>query len=193
MVTFDAYFSNVLMHELAHGLGPGNIKKADGTETTVNKALQTLYAPLEEAKADIMGLYNKAFLRDQDYITEEQLQQGYVSFLPGFFRAIRFGATSAHGKANMMEYNYIKEKGGITYNATTGRYTVNMDKMPGAVNAMTHDLTMIQAMGDYDKAQAFIDKYGQMPEEVKTQLEKMTSIPVDIEPQYTAAKYLIES
>jgi len=190
LVEFDIYFSNVLMHELAHGLGPGNIRLPDGTETTVNRELKTLYPPLEEAKADIMGLYSTAYLVQQGYLPKEHETKAYVNFLPGFFRAIRFGATSAHGKANMMEYNYMKEKGAITLDAGTGRYHVNLDKMPGAVREMTRELSMIQALGDYEAAEAFIAKYGDMPPEVARQLEKLKSIPTDIEPVYTAEKFL---
>ena len=112
-VDFDAYFNNVLMHEMAHGLGPGTIKRADGTESTVSRELKELYAPLEEAKADITGLYCSKILLDEGFFPEGSDIKGYVSFLPGFFRAIRFGATSAHGKANMMEFNYMLEQGAI--------------------------------------------------------------------------------
>ncbi len=192
LVTFDAYFSNVLMHELSHGLGPGTITLADGSETTVNQALQTLYSPLEEAKADIMGLYNKEFLAMQGYLKLPDLKKAYVSFLPGFFRAIRFGATSAHGKANMMEYNYCKEQGAILYDEATGRFKVDLNKMPGAVRNMTRDLCMIQALGDYDKAKAFIDKYSVMPTEVENALKGLTDIPVDIVPSYSAERFLRE-
>jgi hypothetical protein len=189
-VNFDSYFSNVLMHELAHGLGPGTITLADGTETTVNQVLKTLYSPLEEAKADIMGLYNKTLLVKEGYITQEELEKSYVCFLPGFFRAIRFGVHEAHGKANMIEYNYLLEKGAISLDADTDRYTVHFDKMPAAVEGLTHDLCMIQALGDYQAAEAFLEKYGHPTDEVLRMIEKMTDIPTDIEPQYRAAKYL---
>jgi hypothetical protein len=190
MVEFDIYFSNVLMHELSHGLGPGHIRLADGTETTVSRELKTLYPPLEEAKADIMGLYNTAYLVRQGYLPQEHETKAYVNFLPGFFRAIRFGATSAHGKANMMEYNYMKEKGAITLDEGTGYYKVNLDKMPAAARAMTEELCMIQALGDYEAAEKFIAKYGKVPPEVERQLAKLKSIPTDIEPVYAAEKFL---
>jgi len=189
-VNFDSYFTNVLMHELAHGLGPGTITLADGTETTVNKALQTLYSPLEECKADIMGLYDKAFLVEQGYITKEELEKSYACFLPGFFRAIRFGVHEAHGRANMIQYNYLLDRGAITLDAKTERYTVHFDKMPEAIKALCHDLCMVQANGDYEAAQAFLDKWGEVPAIVEKQLKSLETIPTDIEPVYTAAKYL---
>ncbi len=190
MVNFDTYFNNTLMHELAHGLGPGNITLADGTETTVGRALKTHYSAIEEAKADITGLYNTGYLVKQGYFPKEAETKAYINFLPGFFRAIRFGATSAHGKANMMEFNYMKQKGAITLDEKTGRYHVNLDKMPVAVRAMTAELLTIQALGDYEKAGAFIAAYGEMPDEVARQLKKLESIPTDIEPLYEAASFL---
>ena len=188
-INFDSYFTNVLMHELAHGLGPGKIV-VDGRETTVSRELKTLYAPLEEAKADIMGLYNKAFLVDQGYITAEELEKSYVCLLPGFFRAIRFGTNEAHGRANLMEYNYLKEKGAISLNPETDRYTVHLDKMPEAIQAMTRDLCMIQALGNYENAEEFIAKYAVVPDELEGMLEKLSSIPTDIEPVYDAEDFL---
>jgi hypothetical protein len=190
MIEFEIFFSNVLLHELSHGLGPGDITLPDGTETTVNQALKTLYSAIEEAKADIMGLYNTAYLAEQGYFSKDHETKAYVNFLPGFFRAIRFGATSAHGKANMMEFNYMMEKGAIELDPGTDRFRVNLAKMPGAVRSMTHDLCMIQALGDYDAAEALIDKYGNMVPDVERQLEKMSSIPTDIELVYEAEKYL---
>jgi hypothetical protein len=190
MIDFDIFFSNVLLHELSHGLGPGDITLADGTRTTVNKQLKTLYSAIEEAKADIMGLYNTAYLAEQGYFSKEHEMKAYVNFLPGFFRAIRFGATSAHGKANMMEFNYMREKGAIEIVDGTGRLRANLDKMPGAVRSMTNELCMIQALGDYDAAEAFIDKYGRMVPEVEEQLARMSQIPTDIELVYESEKFL---
>jgi hypothetical protein len=189
-IEFDIFFNNVLLHELSHGLGPGDITLPDGTETTVNQQLKTLYSAVEEAKADIMGLYNTAYLVQQGYFSKEHEMKAYVNFLPGFFRAIRFGATSAHGRANMMEFNYMREKGAIELVADTDRFRVNLDKMPEAVRSMTHDLCMIQALGDYDAAEAFIAKYGRMVPEVKRQLEKMNQIPTDIELLYESQKFI---
>jgi len=187
-VDFDAYFNNVLMHEMAHGLGPGTIKRADGTETTVSRELKELYAPLEEAKADITGLYCRKILVRKGFFPKGSDIKGYVSFLPGFFRAIRFGATSAHGKANMMEFNFMLEQGAIELDPKTDRFHVNLDKMPAAVEAMSNKLLMIEAMGDYDTAAAFIAKYGETTPDVQRMLERLGNVPVDIEPIYSAEK-----
>jgi hypothetical protein len=190
MIEFDIFFSNVLLHELSHGLGPGDITLPDGTKTTVNQELKTLYSSIEEAKADIMGLYNTAYLVQQGYFSKDHETKAYVNFLPGFFRAIRFGATSAHGKANMMEFNYMMEKRAIELDPETDRFRVNLAKMPDAVRSMTRDLCMIQALGDYDAAEAFINRYGNMVPDVERQLEKMSTIPTDIELVYEAEKYI---
>jgi hypothetical protein len=187
-VNFDAYFNNVLMHEMAHGLGPGTIQRADGSVTTVSRELKELYSALEEAKADITGLYCRKILMRKRFFQEGSDIRGYVSFLPGFFRAIRFGATSAHGKANMMEFNFMYEQGAIELDPKSDRFHVNLDKMPAAVEAMTRALLMIQALGDYDAAAEFIAKYGEPSPDVERMLERLSDIPVDIEPVYTAEK-----
>jgi hypothetical protein len=187
-VDFDAYFNNVLMHEMAHGLGPGTIQRADGSVTTVSRELKELYSALEEAKADITGLYCRKILMRKRFFKEDSDIRGYVSFLPGFFRAIRFGATSAHGKANMMEFNFMREQGAIELDPKSDRFHVNLDKMPAAVEAMTRALLMIQALGDYDAAAEFIAKYGETSPDVERMLERLSDIPVDIEPVYSAEK-----
>ena len=189
MVNFHSYFTNALMHELSHGLGPGSIV-VGGRRTTVSRELRDLYAPLEEAKADIMGLYNKAFLVSRGEWDRDDLEKSYVCFLPGFFRAIRFGIHEAHGKANLIEYNYLKEKRAVTLDERTGYYTVHVDRMPDAIRALTHDLCMIQARGDYDAAKAFIERYAQVPPEVTAHLDRLDDIPADIEPIYAAASML---
>jgi hypothetical protein len=191
-VVFDAYFNNTLMHEISHGLGPGTIIK-DGVETTVNRELKELYSAIEEAKADILGLYCTRVLLKEGFLEKGSDTRGYVCFLPGFFRSIRFGATSAHGKANMMEFNYLREKGAITLNPETDKFHVDLDKMPGAVEAMSKELLMIEALGDYEGAKAFIDKYGEMGEDLERLLGKLDKIPVDIEPLFAAESYLEES
>ena len=178
------------MHEMAHGLGPGKILDSEGNETTVSRELKELYPPIEEAKADITGLYCRRVLVKEGFFPEESTTRGYVSFLPGFFRAIRFGATSAHGKANMMEFNFMREQGAIVYNEEKGYFHVDLEKMPAAVEALTRELLMIEAMGDYDQAKAFIEKYGQMTPDLEKILERLGDIPIDIEPLYEAEKFV---
>jgi hypothetical protein len=116
--------------------------------------------------------------------------KGYVCFLPGFIRAIRFGAGEAHGSANMMEFNFFREQGAIAFDSQTGKFHVNLDKMPAAVEAMANKLLMIQALGDYNGASAFIEKYGQSSPELEAVLKTLKDIPVDIEPVFAAEEYL---
>jgi hypothetical protein len=192
-VDFETFFGSTLMHEFAHGLGPGNIVLPDGTKTSVSKELKDLYPSIEEAKADILGLYNTAYLVKDGFFPEDMAKTAYVTFLPGFFRAIRFGIHEAHGKANMMEFNFIMEKGGFTFDSNTGKYHVDFDKMPGAVKEMANKLLMIEATGDYAAAKAFIEKYGKMPHDLDGMLKNLVTIPVDVEPIFDTAKsYLKE-
>jgi hypothetical protein len=183
-IDFEAFFNHTLMHELAHGLGPGTITLPDGSKTTVNQALKTLYSPLEECKADVMGLFNNQYLLKQGVITKEQLERQYVVFLPGLFRSVRFGLHEAHGKGNMIQYNWFKDQGAIVLNETTDRYSVNFDKMGEAAMSLTRELCMLQAKGDYAAAQAFVDKWGNVPPEVERIVGKLSAIPSDIAPDY---------
>ncbi|HEX5133403.1 MAG TPA: peptidase [Candidatus Krumholzibacteria bacterium] len=187
LVNFDTYFYFSVLHELAHGLGPGTITLADGTRTTVNQVLQTLYSPLEECKADVMGMYNAAFLVEKGNMTQEDLNRMYVTFLPGLFRAVRFGLHEAHGKGNMIQYNWFKDQGAIVHNPETDRYTVVLDKMPEAAKSLTRELCLLQARGDYAAAEAFLDQWGAVPPEVERIVGRLSSIPSDVEPLYDKA------
>jgi hypothetical protein len=193
LVSFDSFFGNTVMHELAHGLGPGTITLADGTKTTVNLALKTLYSPLEECKADVMGLYNTAFLVGKGYYTKDNLDRAYVVFLPGFFRAVRWGLHEAHAKGNMIQYNWYKAQGALVHDPATDRYTVVLDKMPEAVKSLTHELCMLQARGDFDAAQAFVDQWGTVPPEVERIVAKFAGIPTDVAPNYDASRFMTAS
>jgi hypothetical protein len=192
-VTFDAFFGTSVLHELSHGLGPGTITLPDGSKTTVNLALKTLYSPLEECKADVMGLYNTEFLVAKGFYTKENLDQAYVVFLPGFYRAVRWGLHEAHAQGNMIQYNWYKDKGAIVYDATTERYTVVLDKMPEAVKSLTSALCMVEANGDFAAAQAFVDQWGVIPAEVEKIVGKFGNIPTDVAPNYDASRFMTAS
>jgi hypothetical protein len=185
LITFDAYFTHVLMHEMAHGVGPGFITLADGTQTDVNRALRELYAPVEEAKADIVGLWSIPHLVDKGEFPDEFEQQVYASFLGGIFRSVRFGAAAAHGKANMVIYNWLMEREAYVHDPATGRHRVEMDRMREAVGSLAHEILTLQAEGDYDRAKLLLDRYGVMPPSLKAALDRMREVPVDIAPRYT--------
>jgi len=185
-VSFEAFFNHTLVHETAHGLGPGKIKvEKDGkkVETSVNAELQDLYPVIEEAKADTLGMFLNYLLVEEGMHPAEFMENVYASFLGGFFRSVRFGASEAHGKANVIQFNYLAEKGAVV-RGNDGKYAYVAEKMPEAVKALAHDLLMIEALGDYDGAKAFVDKYGEMPAEMKRALEGLADIPTDIRPSY---------
>ena len=196
----DAYFNHTLLHEIAHGLGPGTIK-VDGVETTVSLSLKELYPHLEEAKADILGLYNAFFLIDKgvlklaaldqsgapvadELLSPEQAKEAVVAtFLAGIFRSTRFGVEEAHGKANLLIFNYLMEKGGFLVQAE-GRMDYDLEKLYGAVKDCSHDILMLEALGDYEGTRAFIEKYGTVRPEMQAAWDNLKEVPIDIEPIY---------
>lgn len=177
-VTFTTFFQNVMFHEVAHGLG---IKNTINNNGTVREALKELYSPLEEAKADITGLFLVQKLRDMGEITDGKLEENYASFVASIFRSIRFGAASAHGIANMLEFNFLLDEGAITKN-NEGKYIIDFEKMKNAVSKMTERIITIQANGDYNAAKKWIDEKGTISADLQKDLNKIneTKIPVDI-------------
>jgi hypothetical protein len=176
-ITFDAFFTNTMFHEIAHGLGSSNTINGKGT---VREALKEQYTTLEEGKADILGLYLEAKLKDMGELDIDMLNE-YTTFMAGIFRSIRFGASSAHGKANLIRYNYFKEKEAFSVDST-GRFQINFDKMQEAVNSLSNLILTIQGDGDYDRAVWLTNKYGVMGEELQSALKRIEDkdIPVDI-------------
>ncbi|MCK4806052.1 MAG: peptidase [Candidatus Aegiribacteria sp.] len=188
-VSFDAYFNHVLLHEIAHGLGPGTIK-VDGRETTVNKELKELYSTIEEAKADILGLWNLVYLVKKGEFPEELEDKLFSTYLGGIFRSVRFGIGEAHGGANAIQLNYILEKGGFAFDEQAVRYSVIGDKMMEAVKALSHELLMIQATGDYEKAKIFITTYRKIDDNLQKALDKVKDVPIDIHPRFEAERFI---
>jgi hypothetical protein len=186
-VSFNAFFFHVLLHEMCHGIGPGPIKK-DGRETTVNLELKETYSTLEEAKADIVGIYQFPFMVEKGVFAKELGEQVYASFVGGIFRSVRFGIDEAHGGGNVIILNYLMENGGIEYDNTSERFRVNYQKIGDAVRDLSREILMIQALGDYDGAKQFIAKYRKVSPELQTALAKLGDIPVDIKPVYAVEK-----
>ncbi len=176
-VTFDAFFSNTMFHEVAHGLGCMNTINGKGS---VQSALREQYTTLEEGKADILGLYLEASLKEMGEL-DIDLTNEYTTFLAGIFRSIRFGASSAHGKANLIRFNYFKEKGAFAVDST-GKYHVDMNKMKEAIASLSNIILTIQGDGDYEKAVKMIQQYGIMGEDLAAALKRIEEkdIPVDI-------------
>ena len=186
-ISFDAFFTHSLAHELMHGLGPHNIK-VDGREATVRKQLKDLYSTIEEAKADITGLWALQYLIDKGVVDSSMEQQMYATFLASIFRSVRFGLTEAHAKGIAMQFNYLVDEGGITVNESSGTFSVNEVKIKEAVRKLTHDLLTLEAEGSYEKTKAMMDKYVTVRPSMQKALDKLGDVPIDIEPKFTLAK-----
>ncbi|MBW2260431.1 MAG: peptidase [Deltaproteobacteria bacterium] len=182
-VTFEQFFNHTLMHEISHSVGPGTIVK-EGEKTEVSKEIKELYPTIEEAKADTLGMYNSIFLIEKGYFPEDVRENIWVTFMAGTFRSVRFGANEAHGKANVIIFNYLVEKGAYIRDEQTGKFAVEFDKIEAAVKDLAHDLLMLEALGDYEGSKAFIEKYGTMSKDMKALVDQVNEadIPVDIEP-----------
>ncbi|HLR76392.1 MAG TPA: hypothetical protein VK106_01945 [Balneolaceae bacterium] len=178
-ITFDAFFSNTLFHEIAHGLGIGHTITGKGT---VREALKDHYSALEEGKADVLGLYMIHELRKQDMITEGNIEDNFVTFVASIFRSIRFGTADAHGVANLIRFNYYLEKGAVQYNEEADAFQVNFDKIGEASQSLSHDILIMQGDGNYDAVDSFVDEYGTVGPKLQDALDKVhdADIPTDI-------------
>lgn len=185
LVNFQPWFTGVVMHELAHGLGPGYITTAGGERITVNQALRDRYSALEEAKADVVGLHSLGVLHDEGLYDDAFIRRAYVSKLPDMFRGIRFGAGEAHGKANLVQFNWHLEQGALAYDAASGKFSANVARMAISNRALAQRILEIQATGDYDAAGRLLDQYGIMTAELQQAVDGLASVPVDIRPEYT--------
>ncbi|HEX2573838.1 MAG TPA: hypothetical protein VH877_30095 [Polyangia bacterium] len=187
-VSFDAFFTHILMHELMHGLGPHNIS-VGGRATTVRAQLEELYSAIEEAKADVSGLYALQRLVDRGVLDKGLERTMYTTFVASIFRSIRFGVTEAHGKANAIELNYLLDQGAVRA-TPEGRFSIDRAKMKPAIMALTRDLMTLQGHGDRAQAQGLLDRLGVVRPEVQRALDRLADVPVDIEPRFTTAARL---
>ena len=178
-ITFDAFFANTMFHEVAHGLG---IKNTVDGSNTVRAALKETASPLEEGKADILGLYMVSKLYEKGEIKDGELMDNYVTFLAGIFRSVRFGASSAHGRANMVRFNFFKEAGAFSRDPETGYYSVNFDKMTEAVDALSNKILTIQGDGDYQATKTLLEEQGIIDDQLASDLKMLEEkqIPVDV-------------
>jgi len=178
-VTFDAFFQNTMFHEVAHGLGIKNTVKG---KETVRKALKDYASSFEEGKADVLGLYLVEWLADKGELDKSKLMDNYVTFLAGIFRSVRFGASDAHGKANMVRFNFFSQMGAFSRDPATGKYRVDAGKMRAAVKALSAKLLTIQGDGDYAAAKKMTDAQGIIQPQLHVDLERLSNddIPIDI-------------
>ncbi len=189
-IAFEAFFTHILMHELMHGLGPHDITVA-GRTTTVRQELKDTYSAIEEAKADISGLFALQFLIDRGQLDKGLEKTIYTTFLASAFRSLRFGLNEAHGRGQAIQLNYLLDRGAFTVNGD-GTFAVNTAKVRDAVTALTRDIMTLQAEGSYAKAKQMIDTLGVLRPPTKALLDKLISVPVDIEPRFVTALELLK-
>ena len=178
-ITFDAFFENVMFHEVAHGLG---IKNTINGRGTVREALKELYGSLEEGKADILGLYMVRQLRAENELAGGRMEDNLVSFLASIFRSVRFGGASAHGRANIAAFNFMERQGAFTRDPATGRYRVNVERMHQATDALARVILTLQGNGDYAGVAAFQREYGTISPTLQADLDRLNAegIPLDL-------------
>jgi len=189
-VAFEAFFTHILMHEMMHGLGPHDID-VGGRKTTVRQELKDTYSTIEEAKADISGLFALQFLVDKGQLDKNFEKTMYTTFLASAFRSLRFGVNEAHGRGQAIQLNYLLDKGAFKVNGD-GTFSVDAAKIRDGVNGLTREIMTLQAEGSYAKAKQMLDTLGVLRPQAKAVLDKLTSVPVDIEPRFATAIDLLK-
>src|SRR5215470_13645725 len=181
LASMDGYLAAVLMHEISHGLGPNYARMAGG-QRDIREAIGPTFSGLEEAKADVVGLFGLNWLIDKGVLPKERAPEYYASYVAGIFRTVRFGVAEAHGRAEMMEFNYLSERGVIIRDSQSGRYAIDFAKIPSAISDLAKELLEIEATGDRKRAEVWFKKYDSMPSELKSALQGVHDVPVDIDP-----------
>jgi hypothetical protein len=178
-VTFDAFFENVMFHEVAHGLGLNTTINGRGT---VREALKEHTSALEEGKADVLGLYMVTWLRDHGHLTDGDLRDNYVTFLAGIFRSVRFGVADAHGRANMLQFHQLEDAGAFTYDEAARTYRVDFDRMRTAIGETARLILTLQGDGNYDEVARLLTERGTTGPALQADLDRLATagIPVDI-------------
>ncbi len=187
-VSFDAYFNEVILHEISHVLGVNYVVLPDGTKATINTVLRDLNSAIEEGKADVVGLYNVRLIVDKSGLGAEEKRlrkhEAYTTYLAGLFRAMRFGVREAHGRGTLVQFNFLKEKGAILYDQASGTFRADMSKFEDAVRDLAAQFLIVEGDGSYEKATQFLDRYGVLDAFTEEALKRLADIPVDIRPIY---------
>jgi hypothetical protein len=189
LVSFDAYFDEVLMHEVSHGLGPGMVTLPNGERTDVAKLLKELYSVVEECKADVLGVINCQFLMTNGVFPADMESSLYATYLGGMLRSIRFGISEAHGGGVAIQFNYCMEEGAVTVNED-GKLDMVDAKMLPTLRSLAAELLIIQATGDYRRGKEFIDRYRIVTPAMQSSIDRLVQVPVDIWPSYPVMKEL---
>jgi hypothetical protein len=182
-LNFDSFFTHILAHEMSHGIGPHQIT-INGRGTNPRQELKELYSAIEEAKADVLGLYMLQHFFDRGYLKHDETKL-YTTFLASSFRTLRFGLNEAHGKGMALQFNYLTDKGAFVDKG--GRWEVDPAKMRAGVRDLAHDLLTVEAMGDYAGAKHMLDTLGVMRPGMAATLGRITGVPIDIRPQFVTA------
>jgi hypothetical protein len=202
LATAEGYLTIVMMHEIAHGIGPV-YSRVGGEQKDIRQAIGPIFSALEEAKADVTGMFGLKWLVEKGALPQARLNECYASYVAGALRSVRFGTGEPHGRGQMMEFNYLMEQGAIRYSVgrapakamktakgkqektTTGRYIVEFDKMPAAIESLTKELLEIEASGNRERAEKWFAKYDKMPDELRRALEATRDVPVDVFPVFS--------
>jgi Peptidase family M49 len=178
----EGYLAFVVLHEISHGLGPA-YARVNGKQVAITEAIGPVYSALEEAKADVVGMFGLQWLMDHGALLKDRSEEYYASYVAGIFRSVRYGTAEAHGRAEMMEFNYLVEQRAI--NRSGGKYAVDFSKIPGAISGLSKELLDIEATGSRERAEAWFNRYDKMPAELAQALQSAKNVPVDIEPVFS--------
>ena len=179
----EGYLLATIMHEMSHGLGPAFARTSAG-KVDIREAIGPAYSALEEAKADVVGMFGLQWLVDHEVLPKNKLEEYYASYVAGIFRTVRFGVAEAHGQAEMMEFNYLSERGAIT-RQSSGRYAIDYQRMPADIKDLAKELLEIEATGDRTRGENWFKKYGTMPPELQASLKSAAGVPVDVDPVFS--------
>ncbi|PYS37960.1 MAG: Zn-dependent hydrolase [Acidobacteria bacterium] len=180
----EGYLAAVLLHEISHGLGSAFAREG-GRQVDIREAIGPAYSGLEEAKADVVGMFGLKWLVDRGALPKDRLEEYYASYVAGIFRTLRFGTAEAHGRAEMMEFNYLSQEKAIVREAATGRYVIDYGRIPTALAQLAKELLEIEATGDRARAENWFKRYDPMPPDLKTALQNTNDVPVDIDPVFS--------
>jgi hypothetical protein len=182
----EGYLLATIMHEMSHGLGPAFARTSSG-KVDIRESIGPAFSGLEEAKADVVGMFGLQWLVEHDVLPKSKLEEYYASYVAGIFRTVRFGIAEAHGQAEMMEFNYLSERGAVQ-RQSSGRYAIDYERMPAGIRDLAKELLEIEATGDRARAENWFKKYGTMPAELQISLKSTASVPVDVDPVFSFKK-----
>ena len=183
LASAEGYLLGTIMHEICHGLGPAFAYDASGKKLGIRQTIGPAYSGLEEAKADVVGMFSLKWLVDHGVLPKQKLNEYYASYVAGNFRTLRFGASEAHGRAEMMEFNYYLDHGAIRRNSS-GKYVIDFARMPGLIESLAKELLEMEATGDRARTEAWFKKYDVIPPDLQQSLSKADSVPVDVDPVF---------